>query len=152
MDCAVEECIAEYLMAEFGGHVSKYAIRRALVSIGWSRKQTRRVAQERNADLRDFHLRRLSEFSLYHLVYVDESGCDKRVGVRRTGWSPRGTAPVQVAHISSTGIAIRSCRPTLKTASRSHRSSKARRTLSSSKTLYGSSCRIVVDSLRQSRS
>ena len=90
--------MAEYLMAEFGGHVSKYAVRRALVSSGWSRKQTRRVAQERNADLRDFHLRRLSEFSSYHLVYVDESGCDKRVGIRRTGWSPRGTAPVQVAH------------------------------------------------------
>jgi hypothetical protein len=61
------------------------------VSIGWSRKQTRRVAQERNADLRDFHHRRLSEFSSYHLDYVDESGCDKRVGIRRTGWSPRGT-------------------------------------------------------------
>ena len=98
MDCAVEDCIAEYLMAEFGGHVSKYAVRRALVSIGWSRKQTRRVAQERNAGLRDFHLRRLSEFSSYHLVYVDESGCDKRVGFRRAGWSPRETAPVQVAH------------------------------------------------------
>jgi hypothetical protein len=83
--------MAEYLMAEFGGHVSKYAVRRVLVSIGWSRKQTRRVAQERNADLRDFHLRRLSEFSSYHLDYVDESGCDKRVGIRRTGWSPRGT-------------------------------------------------------------
>ena len=48
--------------------------------------------------LRDFHLRRLSEFSSYHLVYVDESGCDKRVGFRRAGWSPRETAPMQVAH------------------------------------------------------
>jgi hypothetical protein len=36
--------IAEYLMAEFSGHVSIYAVRRALISIGWSRKQTRRVA------------------------------------------------------------------------------------------------------------
>jgi transposase len=78
--------MAEYLMAEFGGHVSKYAVRRALLSIGWSRKQTRRVSQERNADLRGFHLKRLSGFSSYHLVYVDESGCDKRVvGFRRTG-------------------------------------------------------------------
>jgi hypothetical protein len=72
--------MAEYLIAEFGGHVSKYTVRRALVSMGWSRKQTRCVAQERNADLRDFHLRKLSEFSSYRLVYVDESGCDKRVG------------------------------------------------------------------------
>ena len=34
---------------------------------------------------------------MYQLVFVDESGCDKRVGHRRTGWSPRGLTPVQVA-------------------------------------------------------
>lgn len=90
--------MAAYLGSEFGGTFSKHAVRRALVSIGWTRKLTRRVAQERNPDLRDFYLRRLSEFSSYHLVYVDESGCDKRVGFRRTGWSPRGAPPVQVAH------------------------------------------------------
>jgi transposase len=28
---------------------------------------------------------------------VDESGCDKRIGFRRTGWSPLGTTPVQVS-------------------------------------------------------
>jgi transposase len=33
----------------------------------------------------------------HHLVYVDESGCDKRVGFRRTGWSPLGVTPVQIA-------------------------------------------------------
>jgi transposase len=31
------------------------------------------------------------------LVYVDESGCDKRAGFRRTGWSPRGVTPVQIS-------------------------------------------------------
>ncbi|OGE46974.1 hypothetical protein PENARI_c081G08890 [Penicillium arizonense] len=39
----------------------------------------------------------LSDFESYHLVYVDESGCDKRVGFRRTGWSPLGVAPRQVS-------------------------------------------------------
>ena len=33
----------------------------------------------------------------HHLVYVDESGCDKRIGFRRTGWSPVGTTPLQVS-------------------------------------------------------
>lgn len=28
---------------------------------------------------------------------MDESGCDKRVGFGRTGWSPLGTIPVQIA-------------------------------------------------------
>lgn len=32
----------------------------------------------------------------YHLVYVDESGCDKGVRFRRTGWSPLGVTPLQV--------------------------------------------------------
>jgi hypothetical protein len=31
------------------------------------------------------------------IVYVDESGCDKRIGFRRTGWSPLSVAPVQVS-------------------------------------------------------
>jgi hypothetical protein len=39
----------------------------------------------------------LSTFRSYQLVYVDESGCDKPVGFRRTGWSPLGTTPVRIA-------------------------------------------------------
>lgn len=55
------------------------------------------MASGRNADLRDFYLHNLSSFFSYQLVYVDESGCDKRIGFRRTGWSPLGTTPVQIA-------------------------------------------------------
>jgi hypothetical protein len=29
-------------------------------------------------------------------IYVDESGCDQRVGYRWTGWSPLGVTPDQV--------------------------------------------------------
>jgi hypothetical protein len=28
---------------------------------------------------------------------MDESGCDKRAGFRRTGWSPLGVTPVQIS-------------------------------------------------------
>lgn len=38
----------------------------------------------------------LSDFKSYHLVYVDESGRDKRIGFGWIGWSPLGTAPLQV--------------------------------------------------------
>jgi transposase len=65
------------------------------VSIGWSKKVTRNVAKEQNADLRDFYVHNLSAFHSYRLVYMDESGCDKRAGSRRTGWSPLGVTPVQ---------------------------------------------------------
>jgi hypothetical protein len=40
-------------------------------------KVARRIAKEQNPDLRDFYPHKLSVFRSYHLVYVDESGCDK---------------------------------------------------------------------------
>lgn len=89
--------MAEFLYDEFDVLVSTYTISRALQSHGWTKKVARRIAQERNADLRDYYLYQLSDFCSYHLVYIDESGCDKRAGFRRTGWSPRGVAPIQVS-------------------------------------------------------
>jgi hypothetical protein len=68
-----------------------------LSSIGWSKKAARRVAKEQNPDLRDFYLYYLSSFRSYHRVYVDESGCYKWIGFRRTGWSPLGVTPVKIA-------------------------------------------------------
>lgn len=86
-----------FLWDEFEILVSTYSIQRALAKAGWSRKVSRQVAKERNADLRDFYLHRLSEYRSYHLVYVDESGCDRRIGFRRTAWSPIGVTPVQIS-------------------------------------------------------
>jgi transposase len=89
--------MALFLWDEFETIVTAMSISRALKSIGWSKKVARSVAKERNTDLRDYYLYNLSAFQSYQLVYVDESGCDKRIGFRRTGWSPLGVAPVQVA-------------------------------------------------------
>ncbi len=86
-----------FLWDEFEAYVTKPTISRTLRSVGWSKKIARRVAKEQNADLRDFYLYNLSAFCWYHLVYVDESGCDKRIGFRRTGQSPLGVTPVQIA-------------------------------------------------------
>ena len=89
--------LAIFLWDDFEAVVTASTISRALKSAGWSKKACRRVASGRNANLRDFYLHNLSSFHSYHLVYVDESGCDKRIGFRRTGWSPLGTTPVQIA-------------------------------------------------------
>ena len=86
-----------FLWDEFGILVTTYSISRALKEAGWSKKTARRIAQERSAELRDLYLHTLSEFRSYHLVYIDESGCDRRAGFRRTGWSPLGVSPVQIA-------------------------------------------------------
>jgi hypothetical protein len=91
--------MAIFLYNEFDVVVTTPTISRALALAGWSRKAVRRVAKERNVDLRDFYLHNLSEFRSYHLVYIDESGCDNRIGFRRTGWSPLGVTPVQIARL-----------------------------------------------------
>jgi transposase len=89
--------MAVFLWDEFDILVSSFSISRALRAIGWSKKAARQIAKEQNAELRDFYLYNLTQFQSYHLVFIDESGCDKRIGFRRTGWSPLGVAPVQVA-------------------------------------------------------
>lgn len=86
-----------FLHDEFGVLVDASTISRALKTARWTKKVIRQMARQRSKDLRDFYLHNLSNFKSYHLVFVDESGCDKRIGFRRTGWSPLGVAPVQVA-------------------------------------------------------
>lgn len=91
------EEMAVFLWDGFQTLATTSSIRRALVSKGWSKKVAQQRAKEQNAELREIYLHNLSEFESYHLVYVDESGCDKRIGFRRTGWSPLGVAPRQVS-------------------------------------------------------
>jgi len=87
--------LAAFLQDDFDVEVSKSTISRTLKAEGWSKKTIRRKAREQNADLRDKYAHELTAFASHHLIYIDESGCDKRVGFRRTGWSPLGIAPVQ---------------------------------------------------------
>jgi hypothetical protein len=85
-----------FLLDEFDICAPKSTISDALRCKGWSKKVIQQQARERNADLRDEYVHFISEFCSYHLV-VDESGCDKRIGFRRTGWSPSGTTPIQIS-------------------------------------------------------
>ena len=57
----------------------------------------RRIAKGRNPDLRDYYEYLVSEILSWCRMYVDESGCDKRIGFRRRGWSPRGVTPEKIA-------------------------------------------------------
>ena len=91
------EEISVFLWDEFEVLVSTFIISRALKSICWSKKAAHQVAKEQNPDLQDIYLHNLSAFRSYHLVYVDESGCDKLIGFRWTGRSPLGVVPVQIA-------------------------------------------------------
>jgi transposase len=86
-----------FIWDKFKVQVTTYSIARALKSISWSKKTIRRIAKGRNADLRDLYWHNTSHICSWQFVFVDESGCDKRIGYRRTGWAPLGVTPVQVA-------------------------------------------------------
>ncbi|ODM18801.1 hypothetical protein SI65_05418 [Aspergillus cristatus] len=86
-----------FLWDEFSLPTTNSSISRALSSIGWSKKVVQQKVKEQNPDLRDEYSHNIAEFKSYHLVYVDESGCDKRIGFRCMGWSPHGIAPIQVS-------------------------------------------------------
>ncbi len=88
--------MADFLYSAFGRRVSERSIGGTLESMGWTRTTVRRIAQQRDADLRDHYLHRIAQYKSYQLVFVDENGCDRRAGYRRWGWSPKGSSPVQV--------------------------------------------------------
>lgn len=92
----IEE-MAIFLWDEFNVLPSPSSIKRALSQEGWKKKKAQQRATKQNPQLRGFYQHKLSEFNSCHLVFVDESGCDKRIGCRRTGWSPLGVTPVQVS-------------------------------------------------------
>jgi hypothetical protein len=89
--------MAIFLWDEFKVEATTSSIRRALKRDRRSKKTVKYKARERYADLCDAYCHYISDFCSYHLVYVDKSVCDKRIGFRRTGWSPLGVAPTQVA-------------------------------------------------------
>jgi transposase len=66
--------MALFIWDEFHTKKTNSSLKRALTSIGWSKKVARQRAKEQNAELRDLYLHNMSDFRSYHLVYVDESG------------------------------------------------------------------------------
>jgi transposase len=88
--------LAEFLLVEYDCRISLPTISRTLKLSGWSKKIPRRRVGEQSQELRDAYRYNLSFLDSDQLVFVDESACDKRVGFRRTAWSPRGVTPVQV--------------------------------------------------------
>lgn len=89
----VDEMVV-FLQDEFDILTSTASVKRALCCAGWTKmKAQQRAKKSRTRSLVPDYLHRLSEFSSYHLVYVDESGCDKRIWFRRSGWSPLDVTP-----------------------------------------------------------
>ena len=95
--CLYVEEMMIFLWNEFDVLPSPSSIKRALSREGWTKKKAQQKAKEQDPHLQDFHQHKLSEFHSCQLIFVDESGCDKQIGCRRTGWSPLGMTPVQLS-------------------------------------------------------
>ena len=89
--------MVDFVWKQFHIHVGVSSVRRALASRNWSRKKMRRVAQAQNADLRDLYSHNTTHIHSWQYVFVDEAGCDKTAGQRRSGWAPRGITPTKVS-------------------------------------------------------
>lgn len=61
------------------------------------KRENKRVARERDSELRVACMSELSEYESFQLVFVDECGCDTLSGILRTGWTPRCTPAIQIA-------------------------------------------------------
>jgi hypothetical protein len=79
---------------EFKADLTRFSVRRAL--IGWSKKATQNIAQERNQDLRDDYIYEVSFLRSDQLVFLDETGVDRSIGIHSKGWARRGKRPRQV--------------------------------------------------------
>lgn len=81
------------LFEKFGVNISPSTICRTLKAMGCSRQVMRHIAlQQSDSDRARF----MAEVSLYEpgmLVWLDESGCDRRNSIRKFGYSIRGIRP-----------------------------------------------------------
>ena len=88
--------MAHFLWEEFETEITLCSISRVLKYEGWLKKKAKQKAWERNTNLCNDYFHLISNYHSYQFVFVDESGCDKQIGARRTGWSPLSISPVQV--------------------------------------------------------
>jgi hypothetical protein len=107
------EEMVSFLRDEYEVEVSTSSITRAMQSRRWSKKVTCRVARQRKSVLRHLYHYKLSKYRSYHLIFIDESGCDPLTTQRRTGWAPIGITPVHVADFKLMSTGNRYCKGTL---------------------------------------
>jgi len=56
-------------------------------------------AAERNPELRDAWILKLTKYTASQLIFLDESAANERTGDRKYGWAPVGTTPYEYSPI-----------------------------------------------------
>lgn len=93
--CMSQQAMADFLYEQYHFKVSRFTIGRTLKRAGWTKKVTQNIAKERNQDLRDDYIERRSHYKVNQMIFIDESGSDRGLGILEQGYAPKGVTPVQ---------------------------------------------------------
>ena len=85
--------MVSFLRDQFRVDVSLSSITRLLQREGWSRKSSSRVGEQQDPILRDLYMYKLSDCKSFQIIYVDESGQNRRSAHRSRGWAKKGRRP-----------------------------------------------------------
>ena len=83
------------LQTQFGVTISLATICRTLWLMGCTRQVVRNVALRQSEVLRARFMAEVSVYSPEMLIWIDESGCDRRCSTRKYGYSLQGYRPVK---------------------------------------------------------
>lgn len=86
--------IKRKLFDMFGVHISVATICRSLKDLRFSRQVITHVALQQSDTARARFMARISMYDIGTLIFIDESGHDKRKSIRKFGYSIRGVRPV----------------------------------------------------------
>ena len=81
------------LFDKFGVHMSLSTICRTLKYMGCTRQVIQRIALQRSDDRRAKFMAEVSMYDPSMLLWIDESGCDRRNYLRNRAYSPIGMTP-----------------------------------------------------------
>ncbi len=85
--------IQQYVLEETGTSVSPSTLCKFLHKQGFTRQKISRIAIQRSDELRTKFRQEISLFSPEMLVFIDETGSDRRDCLRKFGYSMRGKPP-----------------------------------------------------------
>ena len=90
------QAIADFLEEAFGVTVDRRTVAREMKRRDWTGRVPQEVARERDEDLRADFLVRRANYPLDTIICVDESGCDRSLGMSKKVYGPRGIRPRRV--------------------------------------------------------
>lgn len=85
--------ILDKFAVRFGIDISAATVCRVLRRMGCTRQVIRHVAKQQSDELRARFMAKVSMYDPAMLVWVDESGCDRRDTIRKYGYGMKGIAP-----------------------------------------------------------